>query len=90
MRCSRRMNVRSHLDKPISDNGLDDPYSDPTALVESAISGHTLAAGGGGIAYTGGVAFHAAERVRYSHFVLHLLVVLGTTCHFFAVLRYAA
>ena len=44
----------------------------------------------GGIAYTGGVAFFAAERVRYSHFVWHLFVVLGTTCHFFAVLWYAA
>jgi hemolysin III len=43
----------------------------------------------GGIAYTGGVAFYAAERVRYSHFVWHLLVVMGTICHFFAVLRYA-
>jgi hemolysin III len=43
----------------------------------------------GGIAYTGGVAFYAAERLRYSHFVWHLLVVLGTTCHFFAVLWYA-
>ena len=44
----------------------------------------------GGIAYTGGVAFYAAERMRYSHFVWHLFVVLGTTCHFFAVLWYAA
>ena len=43
----------------------------------------------GGIAYTGGVGFYAAERVRYSHFVWHLLVVLGTTCHYFAVLQYA-
>ncbi|MBF0475623.1 MAG: hemolysin III family protein [Deltaproteobacteria bacterium] len=44
----------------------------------------------GGVAYTGGVAFYAAERVRYSHFVWHIFVVLGTTCHFFAVLWYAA
>jgi hemolysin III len=43
----------------------------------------------GGVAYTGGIAFYAAERVRYSHFVWHLFVVLGTTCHFFAVLWYA-
>jgi hemolysin III len=43
----------------------------------------------GGIAYTGGVAFYAAKQVRYSHFVWHLFVVLGTTCHFFAVLWYA-
>jgi hemolysin III len=44
----------------------------------------------GGIAYTGGVAFYAAKRVRYCHFVWHLFVILGTTCHFFAVLWYAA
>ena len=43
----------------------------------------------GGTAYTGGVAFYAAKRVRYCHFVWHLFVVLGTTCHFFAVLWYA-
>lgn len=44
----------------------------------------------GGIAYTAGVAFYAAERLRYSHFVWHLFVVLGTTCHFFAALWYSA
>ncbi len=44
----------------------------------------------GGLAYTGGVAFYAAKRVRYSHFVWHLCVLAGTTCHFFAVIRYAA
>lgn len=44
----------------------------------------------GGIAYTGGLAFFAAQRVRYSHFVWHLFVIAGTTCHFFAVLWYAA
>lgn len=43
----------------------------------------------GGVAYTVGVAFYAAEQVRYSHFVWHLFVILGSTCHFFAVLRYA-
>ncbi len=44
----------------------------------------------GGVAYTVGVAFFAAERVRYSHFVWHLFVLAGTACHFIAVLRYAA
>ncbi|MCH7823776.1 MAG: hemolysin III family protein [Acidobacteria bacterium] len=44
----------------------------------------------GGIAYTAGVAFFAAKRVRYSHFVWHLFVLVGTACHFIAVLRYAA
>ena len=44
----------------------------------------------GGIVYTAGVVFYAAERVRYSHFVWHLFVLAGTACHFIAVLRYAA
>jgi len=44
---------------------------------------------GGGIAYTGGVAFFVAERVRYSHMVWHFFVIAGTTCHFLAVLWYA-
>jgi hemolysin III len=43
----------------------------------------------GGLAYTAGVAFYAAERVRYGHFVWHLFVLMGTVCHFFAVLWYA-
>jgi hemolysin III len=44
----------------------------------------------GGIAYTGGLAFFAANRIRYNHFIWHLFVIAGTTCHFFAVLWYAA
>lgn len=44
----------------------------------------------GGIAYTVGVVFYAANRVRYSHFVWHLFVITGTACHFIAVLRFAA
>ena len=44
----------------------------------------------GGIAYTAGVGFYAAHRVRYAHFAWHLFVVAGTTCHFFAVLWYSA
>ena len=43
----------------------------------------------GGVAYTFGVAFFAAEQVRYGHFVWHLFVIVGTTCHFNAVLWYA-
>jgi hemolysin III len=43
----------------------------------------------GGIAYTAGVAFYAAPRMRYGHFVWHLLVLSGTGCHCIAVLRYA-
>jgi hemolysin III len=45
----------------------------------------------GGIAYTVGVAFFATDaRLRYGHFIWHLFVLAGTTCHYFAILWYAA
>jgi hemolysin III len=44
----------------------------------------------GGLAYTGGVAFYLAPKLRYAHFIWHLFVLMGTTFHFFAVLLYAA
>lgn len=44
----------------------------------------------GGVAYTLGVAFFAARRLRYAHFVWHLFVILGSACHFVAVLRIVA
>ena len=44
----------------------------------------------GGLAYTGGLGFFAAQRLRYSHFIWHLFVIAGTTCHFFAVLWYGS
>lgn len=43
----------------------------------------------GGVAYTAGVAFYAAERLPYGHLVWHVFVLVGTTCHFCAVLWYA-
>jgi len=45
----------------------------------------------GGLAYTGGVVFYMTDaRLRFGHFIWHLFVMAGTTCHFFAVLGYAA
>ena len=60
-------------------------------LVERvAMTGLVLLAAGG-LAYTAGVFFFATDsRLRYGHFVWHLFVGAGTTCHFFAVLWYAA
>ena len=44
----------------------------------------------GGLAYTvGAVVFMFDSRVRYAHFVWHLFVLGGSTCHFIAVLHYA-
>ena len=44
----------------------------------------------GGVAYTGGVAFFAADRLRFGHAIWHLFVIAGTACHYIAVLDYAA
>jgi hemolysin III len=44
----------------------------------------------GGMAYTLGVVFYSSRRIPYAHFVWHLFVLTGSTCHFFAVLWYAA
>ena len=42
----------------------------------------------GGLAYSGGLAFFAAHRIRYNHFIWHLFVMAGTVCHYLAVLWY--
>ncbi len=43
----------------------------------------------GGIMYSAGVIFFIAERIRYSHFIWHIFVLLGTACHVVAVMGYA-
>lgn len=44
----------------------------------------------GGISYTlGALVFLLDNRVRYAHFVWHLFVMGGSTCHFFAALWHA-
>jgi hemolysin III len=44
----------------------------------------------GGLVYTAGVGFFINDRKRYCHTVWHLFVLGGTSCHYFAVLTYAA
>ncbi len=45
----------------------------------------------GGLAYTFGVIFYALDgKYRYSHFVWHLFVLAGSSCHFIAVMWYSA
>ena len=39
----------------------------------------------GGIAYTAGTLFFANERLRYGHFIWHLFLLAGSSCHFVAV-----
>lgn len=40
----------------------------------------------GGVAYTIGVLFFVNKRLPYSHFIWHLFVLAGTSCHFLAVI----
>jgi hemolysin III len=40
----------------------------------------------GGVAYTTGVLFFVNQRLRYSHFIWHVFVLAGSSCHFLAVL----
>jgi hemolysin III len=45
----------------------------------------------GGLFYTAGVAFYATDsRLQFGHLIWHLFVMAGTTCHYLAVLWYAA
>jgi hypothetical protein len=44
----------------------------------------------GGVAYTMGAGFFAADRLRYGHFVWHVFVLAGTSCHVIAVCCSAA
>lgn len=43
----------------------------------------------GGVMYSAGVIFFALDhKIRYSHFVWHLFVLAGTTCHVVSILGY--
>ena len=44
----------------------------------------------GGLSYSAGVVFYKAHHLPYNHFIWHLFVLAGSTCHFFSVLWYAA
>ncbi len=45
----------------------------------------------GGLAYTVGTIFFVSDsRIPYGHFIWHLFVLGGTTCHYFAVYWYGA
>lgn len=59
-------------------------------LVEALPLPGLLWLGAGGIAYTAGVPFYLSRRLSYGHLIWHLFVLAGTTCHFIAVLEYAA
>lgn len=44
----------------------------------------------GGVAYSAGVPFYLARRMRYGHAIWHLFVLAGSVCHVVAALGWAA
>ena len=42
----------------------------------------------GGLAYTIGALFYALKRVRYTHAIWHIFVLLGAGLHFLAIYLY--
>ncbi len=60
-----------------------------TLLVNISVGGLVWLAVGGA-AYTIGVIFYALKKIPYMHGVWHLFVLLGSACHYFAVLLYLA
>lgn len=60
-------------------------------LVEHVPTPGIVLLAAGGIAYTAGVVFFLLDcRMRYAHTIWHGFVAVGTGCHYFAVLSYAA
>jgi hemolysin III len=57
-------------------------------LLAAVAPGGLLLLLGGGLAYTAGTLFYAWRRLPYSHAIWHGFVLLGSTCHFFAILFY--
>lgn len=42
----------------------------------------------GGLAYTGGIVFYRWRKLPYNHAIWHTAVLVGSACHFFAILFY--
>ncbi len=57
-------------------------------LLGALDSGGLLLLAGGGLTYTGGVAFYIWDRLRYHHAIWHLFVLAGSVLHYFAVYYY--
>jgi hemolysin III len=57
-------------------------------LLRSLETGGVVLMIGGGLAYTGGVAFYVWEKLRYHHAIWHGFVLAGSVLQYFAVLLY--
>ncbi|HZX23334.1 MAG TPA: hemolysin III family protein [Woeseiaceae bacterium] len=57
-------------------------------VVEAVASDGIVWLVAGGLSYSVGAAFYAAERIPYHHAIWHLFVLAGGACHFLAVALY--
>lgn len=57
-------------------------------VVDAIGTGGMLWLMAGGLSYTIGAAFYAAERISYNHAIWHVFVLAGGVCHFVAVAVY--
>ena len=61
------------------------PYTELTTALDAKALALMI---GGGAAYTVGVLFYTIEKIPYNHFIWHLFVLGGASCHFFMVYLY--
>jgi len=43
---------------------------------------------GGGLAYTVGAILYSIKKIKFNHAIFHFCVLIGSFCHFYAVLYY--
>lgn len=61
------------------------PYTELTTALDAKALALLI---GGGAAYTVGMLFYTIEKIPYNHFIWHLFVLGGASCHFFMVYLY--
>jgi hemolysin III len=57
-------------------------------LLNAVDTGGVILVALGGLAYTGGIVFYRWRELPYNHAVWHVSVLVGSACHFFAILFY--
>ena len=89
-----RSQQEQRIDIPAPRGSILDRNGQPLALVYRTVADFIPGVApyevAGGVAYTTGVLFFVNERLRYSHFIWHLFVLLGSSCHFLAILSCCA
>jgi len=86
------LKICGYLSRPLYSTGLYLVMGWLVLIAAYPLAGHITSSSlswliAGGVAYTLGVFFFASDaRLRFSHFVWHLFVMAGSTCHFLAVL----